>query len=316
MDSRDFHDTDPEEAAALAVLDRLGRFEGPDETSVPEPSDQVEEVLRRLYGEVAGLLVYDLAPQRPDPSLRDRLLTAVVGDRTQEVPPLLAPPARRTGWSDAPHGPAENRQAQRPAGPVDSGFVESPLRRSHQVRSRRWPRWAAIAAAVAVVAAGGFWIAYLQSELRATESRLAWAEREWKQQVGTARGELAQLAQKYETVTSPSLTIYSLRCPTGHGPAAAARAFVYIPPDRSNWELAVHGLAPEPAGRDYQVWFLVGDRPRSGGCFHVENGRAELAMQQSAPPGVTAVAITVEPKGGSPRPTGDTILVAEQATRL
>ena len=142
MDSRDLHDSDPEETAALAVLDRLGRLEGPDETSVPEPSDQVEEVLRRLYGEVAGLLAYDLEPQRPDPAIRDHLLTAVVGDRTQEVAPLLAPPAsRRVAEREAPQQRGRSGRTSSDAfDPLGSGFVESPLRRSHQARSRRWPR--------------------------------------------------------------------------------------------------------------------------------------------------------------------------------
>jgi len=317
MDPRDLQDTDPEEVAALAVLDRLGRLEGPDETSVPEPSDPVEEVLRRLYGEIVGLLAYDLEPAPLDPALRSRILTAAVGDRTQEVSHLISGAAADRARASVP-APLDSPSAVERSVPEPEGahVVESPFRRGQAARAPRWPRWAAVAAAVVVIAGGGLWIAYLQSELRATQSRLGWAEREWKQQVAESRGELARLAHKYQTVTAPALTVFSLHCPTGHGPAASARAYVYIPPDRSNWDLAVHGLAPEPAGRDYQVWFLVGDRPRSGGCFHVEDGRAELAMQQSVPPGVTAVAITVEPKGGSPRPTGDAILVAEQPTRL
>jgi len=292
-------DDDPEATAAFAVLDRLGRFGGPDDTSVPEPDDAVEEVLRRIYGEATALLPYALPPATPPAALRGRLLTAIVGDRTQEVDDLVASPA-------PPAAPVA------PAPPV----APTPWRGSQRVRRRRWPARLAVAATVVAASALGLWSLYLVSELRAARVRLAWAEREWKADAERQRAELARLESAFEHVTAAAVTIYPLRCPTGRGPAANARVYLYVPPDRSQWELAVHGLAPEPPGRDYQLWFLVGDRPQSAGCFHVEAGRAVVATPATPPPGVTGVAVTLEPKGGSPRPTGEMILVAHQPIRL
>jgi hypothetical protein len=291
------HD-DPETTAALAVLDAFGRVEGPDETSVPEPEDEVESVLRRLYVEAASLLPYALEAARPPAELRGRLLTSVLGDRTQEVEELLAPLA-----------PPDD--AATPAGAA----APHPFRAARAAARRRWPRVLAVAAGLALVAGLAFWIAYLQSELSASRARLAWAEREWKVSAEANR-EAAELERSFDRVTAAAVTIFPLRCPTGHGPAANARVSVYLPPDREHWEIAAHGLAPQPPGRDYQVWFLVGERPTSGGCFNVENGRAVVSLAERVPAGVTGVAVTVEPEGGSPRPTGDTILVAHQPVRL
>jgi hypothetical protein len=291
----DLHD-DPEAIAALAVLDGLGRLDSPDETSVPAPGDEVEEVLRRLHAETIALLPYALDLVAPPAGLRGRLLTTVVGDATQEVTHLQALPEAVAPPPPSPTFAAHGRAAM--------------------ARRRRGGAWLAAAAAVLAIAGLGLWAAYLQSELAASRARLAWAEREWKAEAELQRASLQQLEESWQQVTAAAVTIFPLRCPTGRGPAANARVYVYLPPDRSQWALAAHGLAPEPPGREYQLWFLVGDRPQSAGCFHMEAGRAVVAMPEKPPAGITGLAVTVEPKGGSPRPTGDMILVAQQPVRL
>lgn len=293
---------DPEAIAAFAVLDGLGRIEGPDETSIPEPEDDVERVLRRLYVETTGLLPYGLEPVPVESSLRGRILTSIVGDLTQEVPPL--------------RGDVSDVAVPLAAPPIAASGPPTPFRAARAAAPSRWPARFAVAAGVALVAGLGLWVAYLRSEVRASEARLAWAEREWKASAESSREALVALQRSFASVTAPAVTIFPLRCPTGHGPAANARVYVYVPANRQRWELAVHGLAPEPPGRDYQVWFLVGDRPTSGGCFNVQNGRAIVSMPERAPAGTTGVAVTVEPKGGSPRPTGEMILVAHEPIRL
>jgi anti-sigma-K factor RskA len=112
------------------------------------------------------------------------------------------------------------------------------------------------------------------------------------------------------------VTVYPLRCPTGRGPAARARAYLYLAPDARRWELAVHGLAAEPSGRDYQIWFLTAGEPASAGCFQIRDGRPEFAMLAPPPRGLTGVAVTIEPKGGSPRPTTPVILLSQEPVRL
>ena len=307
-------DLDPEDQAAAAVLDELGRISGPDETSVPAPEDEVEDVLRRMFGEAIALLAYELPAPELDPGIRARLLTGIVGDVTQEIEPapVVARPEKRS----------EPRLAEvlEPPEPGASVLPSGSYARARSQRSGRRARRIArilLAAVLALAVAGlGLWTAYLQSELSASQSRLAWAEKEWKGRAEAARAALSQVEKRYELVTASALTVFPLRCPTGHGPAANARAYLYVTPDQRRWDFAIHGLAPEPSGRDYQVWFLVGDQPKSAGCFRIEDGRPVFSMLGEMPRGLTGVAVSVEPKGGSSRPTGPVILVAQTPVRL
>ncbi len=301
---------DPEEVAALAVLDSLGRFDSPDETSVPDPEDEIEDVLRRLYREAIAFLAYSLEVEKPAPQLKAELMSQTVGESTQEVEPI--------GQSAAP---TSERPFHRPTESLGR-LIESEPRAelgerlaAASGRSRR--PWMALAAVLALALVGvGFWGTFLLSELAAERARLAWTEKEWKGTADATRAELRALEERFALVTSPAATVFPLRCPTGHGPAATARGTLYLAPDQKSWELEIFGLAPEPAGRDYQVWFMVGELPRSAGCFNVRDGKAIFPKQGAAPPGTTSVAVTLEPKGGSIRPTSQVLLTAPSPVRL
>jgi anti-sigma factor RsiW len=66
--------------------------------------------------------------------------------------------------------------------------------------------------------------------------------------------------------------------------------------------LVARGLSAAPEGRTYQLWFIDEGGPESGGTFDVEDGFATLESDRSLE-GVVAVAVTLEPAGGSRRPT-------------
>lgn len=74
-----------------------------------------------------------------------------------------------------------------------------------------------------------------------------------------------------------------------------------------------NNLPPLPAGRVYQLWLIRGPAPQvvSGGIFTLTPARsAEVEFTQgSLIQGVQAVAVTDEPAGGSPGPTGQKFLV-------
>lgn len=72
--------------------------------------------------------------------------------------------------------------------------------------------------------------------------------------------------------------------------------------------LAVRDL-PDPAeGRDYQLWTIQGEEPPvSAGLLEVHDGRALVRMQDV--PAGAAMALTVEPDGGSEAPTTEPIVV-------
>jgi len=294
---------DPEEIAALAVLDELGRRRGPEDTSVPEPEDEIEEVLRRLHVEALGRLPYALPPVVPPTGLKAQLLRHIRGDETQEVEPLTQP-------SPVPAAPT----APEPLRFDDSmaSFRYAGARR----KRRRWALPLALAAALVAAAGLGLWVAYLQSELAALGARQAFSERQLKGELTEARSRLAAIEGSYELVTSPAVTVFPLHCPTGSGPAAAATARLYVAPDHEHWQFEIRNIRPEPQGHDYQIWFLTEQGAKSGACFNIENGEAKYKMLSPMPKDMIGVAVTLEPKGGSPYPTTPMLLVNREPVRL
>jgi len=80
----------------------------------------------------------------------------------------------------------------------------------------------------------------------------------------------------------------------------------------NRWTLITHDLQPVPAGRTYQLWLVTARAEKiSAGTFNTDaQGRAVVqATYALAEADLAAIAITEEPEGGSPQPTG-TILVA------
>lgn len=94
----------------------------------------------------------------------------------------------------------------------------------------------------------------------------------------------------------------------GVAPATAARGRAYVSASRGLF-FAAEALPPLAAGRTYQLWTIVAGQPVSHGVFGPEaDGRAQVLAQ--APPGpVDAIAVTIEPAGGVPAPTGDKVLL-------
>ena len=96
------------------------------------------------------------------------------------------------------------------------------------------------------------------------------------------------------------------------------------------WELEVFGnvnrlvaraaqLPARPAGRDYELWALPKDKaPVSLGVLPAEGAttRTLTAIQKQALASSSQVAVSIEPRGGSPtgQPTGDIVFVAPLRT--
>lgn len=80
--------------------------------------------------------------------------------------------------------------------------------------------------------------------------------------------------------------------------------------DKENGQalLQVANIPKVPTAKEYQLWFVINNQPFSAGVFAVNNPSKDnffkiQNLNQSASEG--AFAITLEPEGGSPQPTGD-----------
>lgn len=320
---------DHEAAAAARVLAELTG--GAEETAPGLVEDEVAEVLRRLYLEGFGLLGYESEPIAARPELKARLLAAVAGDETQEVEPVLAPaaapepPLRRTEPAAEPAeapappptvpAPVRATPTPEPARPAAAAARRAPGR-----GPRRWVGVLALLFALATVGLGLF-AAYLQSELDSARARLRRAEGERaeaasrsQQELAAVRAELAELERRHGFATAPGVNVLTLRPPVGSG-QPGARATFWIAADRRRWQLEASGLAPAPADRDYQVWFVVDGIPRRAGVFAARAGRPAVVADDDLPAGTTSVWITLERKGGAPAPSTSVLLVAERPSQ-
>lgn len=170
--------------------------------------------------------------------------------------------------------------------------------------------WLPLAAAVVVAAALGAYAWNLQGRLSTLETRLAVAERRASMAERTtleARHAADDAQTAMAVLAAPDLTRIDL---AGQPSAPEATARALWSRDRG-MIVTTANLPPAPAGRVYQVWVVTAQAPVSAGLLTLDaSGRTTTFFRTPpdiAPP--VAVAVTLEPAGGVPAPTGDKYLV-------
>jgi anti-sigma-K factor RskA len=172
------------------------------------------------------------------------------------------------------------------------------------------PFWMALAAAATLAAIGlGLYAKTLRE--RAETERIALLERAETERVareGLER-DLSSLSETLEAFTAPATRAVSL---AGQGPGEGAAAKAFVDPENRRLFLYVYNLPPPPTGQTYQLWLIVGGSPPvSMGVFGVETDGSARLDTASVPAfsGEVTVAVTIEPAGGVPQPTGPMVLV-------
>lgn len=183
-----------------------------------------------------------------------------------------------------------------------------PSARSEAVRAlpRRRPRalWpvvlsGAMAAGLAAVVVG--W-----SVSSTYEKRLDALARDAEQLRAELRGQQAVIA----ILRDPATQVVAL---AGLRPAPAARARM-VWHAKAGGVFVATGLPAPPEGKAYQLWAIAGgNAPVSAGVFTVDaSGTGSLAVRPL--PGISTVnafAVTLEPAGGLPAPSGDMYLLGK-----
>jgi len=135
-----------------------------------------------------------------------------------------------------------------------------------------------------------------------------------------APGELPSAAQTSSEQQHLQSILQLLRSPhpalwelTGTREAPQARAHLLGSPEQTMAVLIVSGLEPLPPERDYQLWFLREGKPVGSAVFDVRhNGESQMVIHAPRQLGhYDLAAITPEPAGGSPGPTGPIIIAGE-----
>ena len=140
-----------------------------------------------------------------------------------------------------------------------------------------------------------------REELQARNSDLA-------ERVEASRSELARRDLRARVMESDDVKMLFLG---GHGPQPGARAKVFWSPAAKRGVLVAANLEPLPADRQYQLWVFVDGKPVDAGVFDADpSGRGLFESKDlSAVRTAENFAVTVEPRGGLPQPSGPIVLI-------
>jgi anti-sigma-K factor RskA len=177
---------------------------------------------------------------------------------------------------------------------------------------RRAPSWTFFAAAALLLLAvwGVAGQLRLRSEverLTAERSRLARQVDILDREVGLARAEARQAAQALQILAAPSVRSVVL---AGLGPTPKAAGHTYVNPQSRDALFYAFNLPALTGDKTYQLWFIAGGKPVSAGTFAVDSrGTAHLRVEHvSRVEDIQVWAVTIEPRGGVPQPTGEMVL--------
>ncbi len=235
----------------------------------------------REYQLAADALAQSVPEIRPRPELRARTLAAIVGGKTQDAPARMQPPP----------------------GPV----VKAPVRTS-------WAPWLAAAAAV-IAAVTTFGLLQTRAELADLRVMLAtWQARvaEAERSAQASQATLVTYRRQLDVMTADDLLLVSL---SGLPPANAAQAKAFVSRSQNAILFTARDLPALPAARVYQLWAVAGGQAISAGTF-VPDARGRSQLVADVPALTTrpdALAVTVEPEGGVPAPTGPKYLLGVPA---
>jgi anti-sigma-K factor RskA len=173
--------------------------------------------------------------------------------------------------------------------------------RSARVRQRtQWLPWG-IGAGALVAASLLFMIGWniiaTRQEIQKLEGRVA-----------QLRQELAQREETVRLLFDPEVRLVQL---SGLEPSPGAQARLFWNPVTRTGVLFTTGLPFIPREKIYELWAIAGKEVLPAGVFTVETGGRALFRLPPLPGGLSfdKFAVTVEPAGGVPKPTGPMMLL-------
>ncbi len=107
------------------------------------------------------------------------------------------------------------------------------------------------------------------------------------------------------SATKRALVVVGDAAAARHGLSGAAGQLVVAGSGKA--ALVICHLPKAPAGKTYQAWVLTPDSPTSAGLFDSDSGCLAVPLDANVPAD-TGVAVTVEPDGGSLKPTTGPVL--------
>jgi hypothetical protein len=166
---------------------------------------------------------------------------------------------------------------------------------------RRWVRlsWGFALAAIVIGSVFTLYTRSLVKEIAALENniRISGAV------IDDLQTKLAKQERLLQVMEAPQVRLVQLN---GAQPAPESTGRVYFDPRTLDAIFIAHDLAQPPSDKDYQLWMIKGSEKIDAGVFTTDaDGKVILQLKTiSDPESIAAFAVTLEPKGGVPQPTG------------
>ncbi len=183
--------------------------------------------------------------------------------------------------------------------------------RSPAAPPRRTPWWMAVAAVVLLALAlwGLLGQARMERQVRSLEAerdRLRQQVDVLSQEVSRTRTDVLQARQDLQVIAAPGVQAVSL---AGLGPSPGAKGRTYVNPSTRDALFYAFDLPRLPADKTYELWLITAGKPVAAGTFDVDpRGTGTVRVERVATSPIQVWAVTIEPRGGVPQPTGAMVL--------
>jgi anti-sigma-K factor RskA len=249
------------------------------------------EAVLRANARLADDLLLAVSPVQPAPGVRARLMERVRSESSDVAAPShSAGPRPRAGG-------ARLRSMRTPFAAAAAIFLTVGLAALAGVLGSRLAREAAARADLEEV------LEYEQ-DISLALRREVETERSERVALENRLGNMSRIVAAIEAPLVRTLAL------AGQGEFRNAIAKAYLDPESGRLVVYAHNLPPVPDGRTYQLWVIVDKQPISAGLLQADaQGEAKYDTGQLRSVGRSvSVAVTLEPAGGVPQPTGPLVL--------
>jgi anti-sigma-K factor RskA len=263
------------EMAPLYVIGALDEKTAKEVEASMRSATPLQQSVVARWRDVAALLPQALPLQSPSDYLKERLLNRIA-EETQQTPIEIAVEES-----------ASEELAERDENNV-LPFVQP--RRAKSMTAR----WLLIAATALLAFTAGYLFKKNADLARERDDLLK---------------KMAALGGQVDEIVSPRTRIIAM---VGEE-IPQANAKVFWDTKAQQWAIYIFDLPVPPSDKDYQLWYVTKNAKISAAVFRTdEQGRTvlKLTLPPDALADLAATAVTLEPSGGSPQPTGKFYLKA------
>lgn len=172
-------------------------------------------------------------------------------------------------------------------------------------RDRPWLPMAA--AALFVVTLGLLAVSYMnQRDANTIRSQLATATAT-RRRADSLETQLAARDSLLAGIVGRDVTMMTLTSQAAKDPYAR----MFWDRTRRSWTMIAHNMPTLGTNRTYQLWLITAKAKISAGTFMVRNGDGVVRATYDLTDPLNAIAVTEEPAGGVPQPTGSVVIAVQ-----